>query len=94
MRFMLYEFLKDNYKEAEPIFFSDIVIKGITKSAVNQQLKKLCDEGKLQKYENGIYYLLCMCTPLYNETLRGCFTVGEKKKYQKKMMINGELVIE
>jgi len=28
MRFMLYEFLKDNYKEAEPIFFSDIVIKG------------------------------------------------------------------
>ena len=35
-----------------------------------------------------------MCTPLYNETLRGCFTVGEKKKYQKKMMINGELVIE
>ena len=24
-----------------------------------------------------------MCTPLYNETLRGCFTVGEKKKYQK-----------
>lgn len=54
---MLYEFLKNNYKEAEPIFFSDIVIEGITKSAVNQQLKKLCDEGKLQKYENGIYYL-------------------------------------
>ena len=57
MRFMLYEFLKDNYKEAEPIFFSDIVIKRITKYVVNQQLKKLCDEGKLQKYENGIYYL-------------------------------------
>ena len=34
MRFMLYEFLKNNYKEAEPIFFSDIVIEGITKSAV------------------------------------------------------------
>ena len=27
MRFMLYEFLKDNYKEAEPVFFSDIVIE-------------------------------------------------------------------
>ena len=39
------------------------------------------------------WILLCMCTPLYNETLRGCFTVGEKKKI-KKMMINGELVIE
>ena len=34
-----------------------------------------------------------MCTPLYNETLRGCFTVGEKKKYQK-IDDNGELVIE
>ena len=27
--------------------------------------------------------LALICTPLYNETLRGCFTVGEKKKYQK-----------
>ena len=39
------------------------------------------------------WILLCMCTPLYNETLRGCFTVGEKKKYQK-IDDNGELVIE
>ena len=39
------------------------------------------------------WILLCMCTPLYNETLRGCFTVGEKKKI-KNLMINGELVIE
>ena len=34
-----------------------------------------------------------MCTPLYNETLRDCFTVGEKEKYQK-IDDNGELVIE
>ena len=27
--------------------------------------------------------LAFICIPLYNETLRGCFTVGEKKKYQK-----------
>ena len=39
------------------------------------------------------WILLCMCTPLYNETLRGCFTVGEKKNI-KKLIINGELVIE
>ena len=31
--------------------------------------------------------------PSYNETLRGCFTVGGKKKYQK-IDDNGELVIE
>ena len=33
-----------------------------------------------------------MCTPLYNETLRCCFAIGEKNI--KKLMINGELVIE
>ncbi len=54
---MLYEYLKANYNEAEPIFFSDIEIGGITKSAINQQLKKLCDEEKLVKYENGVYYI-------------------------------------
>ena len=37
--------------------------------------------------------LALICTPLYNETLRGCFTVGEKKNI-KKLIINGELVIE
>ena len=37
--------------------------------------------------------LALICIPLYNEMFRGCFTVGEKKKY-KKLMINGELVIE
>jgi hypothetical protein len=37
--------------------------------------------------------LALICTPLYNETLRGCFTAGEMKKI-KNLMINGELVIE
>ena len=37
--------------------------------------------------------LALICIPLYNETLRGCFTVGKRKNI-KKMMINGELVIE
>lgn len=34
-----------------------------------------------------------MCAPLYKETLRGCFTVGEKKKYQK-LMIKCEFMVE
>lgn len=54
---MLYEYLKDNYQAAEPIFFSDIEVEGITRSAINQQLKKLCDEKLLMKYENGVYYI-------------------------------------
>ena len=37
------------------------------------------------------WILLCMCTPLYNETLRGCFTVGEQKKYQKRVYRESKL---
>lgn len=55
---MLYEFLKNNYKEAEPIFFSDIVIEGITKSAVNQQLKKLCDEENYKNMRTA--FIICL----------------------------------
>ena len=54
---MLYEYLIDNYRVAEPIFFCDIEIVGISRSAINQQFKRLCDEGKLIKYENGVYYI-------------------------------------
>ena len=36
------------------------------------------------RYGNTWVDLAFICIPLYNETLRGCFTVGEKKKYQKK----------
>lgn len=54
---MLYDYIKEYYREAEPIFFSDLEREGITKSALNQQLKKLCDKGLLQKYDTGIYFI-------------------------------------
>lgn len=37
--------------------------------------------------------LALICIPLYNEMFRGCFTVVERKNI-KKLMINGEFVIE
>ena len=54
---MLYEYITENYKEAEPIFFADLPMEGVTKSALNQQLMTLCKSGKLAKYDKGIYYL-------------------------------------
>ena len=41
MRFMLYEFLKNNYKEAEPIFFSDIVIEGNKGTRKQMEVKEV-----------------------------------------------------
>ena len=54
---MLYEYILQNYKEAEPIFFSDLEMEKITKSALNQQLKVLCQKELLKKYDTGVYYL-------------------------------------
>lgn len=54
---MIYDYIISNYKEGEPIFFADLLIEGISKSAANQQLKTLCNNGKLIKYETGVYYI-------------------------------------
>lgn len=54
---MIYDYIIKNYKECEPIFFSDLLIEGVSKPAVNQQLKTLCNNGKLVKYETGVYYI-------------------------------------
>ena len=34
------------------------------------------------------WILLCICIPLYNETLRGCFTVGKRKNIKKECIEN------
>ena len=54
---MLYDYIISNYKEGEPIFFSDIFIEGVSRSAVNQQMKSLCNKGLIKKYDKGLYYI-------------------------------------
>ena len=51
------DYLLNNYKAGEPIFISDIEISGISDANIKQQLKRLTDDGRLQRYEKGIYYL-------------------------------------
>lgn len=45
------------YKAGEPIFFSDLNFNSLTKQALNQQMKMLCNEGKLEKFDTGVYYI-------------------------------------
>ncbi len=54
---MLYDYIMENYKQGEPIFFSDLLIEGLSKPAASQQLKTLCNKGKLMKYDTGVYYI-------------------------------------
>lgn len=54
---MLFEYLKEHYKEAEPIFLDDIHLNGIRRDNFLQQVKTLADTGKIKRYEKGIYYI-------------------------------------
>lgn len=54
---MLYNYIKDNYQQAEPIFFSDLLCENITETALNKQLTELCDKGLLHKYDIGVYFI-------------------------------------
>ncbi len=54
---MLYNYIKEHYKEAEPIFLSDLLRTNIAESDLNQQLKELCEKGLLQQYDEEVYFI-------------------------------------
>ena len=55
MRGMIYDYIIDNYKDGEPIFLSEL--PGDSKDYLRQEMKKLVDEGKLERLYNGVYFL-------------------------------------
>ncbi len=54
---MLFDYLKERYEDGEPIFIEDINIEGMNRPNFCQQLKTLTDNGKIVRYEKGIYYI-------------------------------------
>ena len=54
---MLFEYLKSHYDDGEPIFTEDIHIDGMNRPNFCQQLKTLTDNGRIMRYEKGIYYI-------------------------------------
>ena len=58
-------------------------LKPPAKPVVMIFLNTFVTQNSIQKdqFPANILVLLCICTTLYNETLRCCFAVGEKKKY-------------
>ena len=53
---MLYQYLSDNYSIGEPIFTTDISIPDMTEENLRYHLKKLTDDGKICRFEPGVYY--------------------------------------
>lgn len=54
---MLYGYVEQNYAPNEPIFISDLVNSGLKIEKVRNEVKSLTDEGKLKRYDTGIYYI-------------------------------------
>ncbi len=55
---MVYDYIVENYKNGEPIFLSEL--PGESKDYLRQEMKKLVDEGRLERLYNGVYYLSYM----------------------------------
>ena len=52
---MLYDYILENYEKDEPIFLSEL--PGNSRDYVRQEMKRLIDEGKMERLFNGVYYL-------------------------------------
>lgn len=85
---MLYEYLTSHYGPAEPIFFSDIHVNGISRSAISQQMTKLCNENKIKNYDTGIYYIPKK-SKLSNNVGINADIVAKYKYISRKGQING-----
>ena len=53
---IVYEYLRQNYADNEPIFLSDIIIPDMKAVSIRQQIKKLTVDGRLKRFDTGIYY--------------------------------------
>ena len=79
---MLYDYIVANYAKDEPIFLAEL--PGKSKEIIRQEMKKLTDEGKVERLYNGVYYLS------YRTILGTKGKVSVDKYVQKKFLeVNG-----
>lgn len=55
---MLYDYIVTNYQKGEPIFLAEL--PGRSMESIRQEMKKLTDEGKIERLYNGVYYISYM----------------------------------
>ncbi len=84
---MLYEYLKENYKENEPIFISELQYKNLNMNAIRQQILNLTNKNLLIRYDTGIYFIPGKSIFKTSQTL------NQNKIIEKKYIsINDEIV--
>lgn len=78
-----YDYLIETFGVNEPIFSSDIKYMGYSKPWLFKELSKLCDDGKLIRYERGIYYIP-------TKSRIGNSILSPEKVIERKYLRNGE----
>ena len=53
----VYDYIVNKYSTNEPIFLTELDIPGMKPVSVRQQIKKLTDDGRLKRFDTGIYYI-------------------------------------
>ena len=53
----VYNYIENKYKPNEPIFLAELDIPDMKPVSVRQQMKKLTEEGRLKRFDAGIYYI-------------------------------------
>lgn len=84
---LLYSYLLANYEAGEPIFTIDIDISGISCDNVRRQFKTLTDQGKIRRFENGVYYI-----PKKSRLKGGGSLSADKVAYNKYICRRGDYI--
>lgn len=79
----LYSYLIETYGFNEPIISKDVSYKKYSRQWLYKEFNKLCECGKIIKYEKGLYYIP-------TKTVLGNSLLDPKKVIEKKYINNGE----
>lgn len=82
----LYDYLIDTYGYNEPIVSAELSFNGYSRPWLQKEIGKLCADGKLIRFEKGVYYIP-------TETLLGQSKLDTKKVINKKYIFDGKDVI-
>ena len=79
----LYEYLYERFGTNRPFFTTEIQFKEYSKPWLYKELNKLCNDGKIIRYERGLYYIP-------TQTIFGPSILDPGKVITKKYIFDGE----
>ena len=79
---MLFDYLFETFGQNEPVFLSDISYKNYSDIWIKKELAKLCECGKIIRYDRGIYYIPVK-TPFGNSILNPSRIIERKYLSEK-----------